>query len=170
MIFTLIGFMGCGKSSVGKSLADALGWDFADSDALIEKGEKMKIPEIFSSLSETGFRKLEYSYISDMVSKYRKEGMNHLIFALGGGAPVYRPTAELISRQTCTIYFKCPVEELIDNLKTDGIENRPLLKGGDLESKVKGLLSKREAVYSECASMTVHPYSLTPEMLKSRLR
>lgn len=169
MIFTLIGFMGCGKSSVGKCLAARLGWDFADSDALIQEGEKTSIPEIFASRGESGFREIEYRYISEEIGRYGP-GSGHLLFSLGGGAPVYGPIYRLISERTFAIYLKCPEEELIDNLIIDGIGNRPMLSGGDLPSKVRSLLSEREPVYSCCARLTVHPYSLTPEMLLAELR
>ena len=70
MIFTLIGFMGCGKSSIGKHIAGKLGCDFADSDSLVEKGEGMTVTEIFSRYGEIGFREIEYRHIDRTVRSY----------------------------------------------------------------------------------------------------
>lgn len=173
MIITLIGFMGCGKSSVGKALAGKLGWDFSDSDSLVELGEQMKIPEIFSNYGEKRFRELEYMYIGKTIDRYdrgtapgKHQGRN-IIFSLGGGAPTYAPTARLIKERTFPIYLKCPVEELIENLRIDGTENRPVLAGHDLETRVRQLVAEREPVYSGCARMVIYPYSITPEIIRS---
>ena len=175
MIFTLIGFMGCGKSSIGKHIAGKLGCDFADSDILVEKGEGMTVTEIFSRYGETGFREIEYRYIDRTVRSYggradwKRDGdgkAKSLIFALGGGAVTYKATATLIKERTFPIYIKCSPEELIANLKEDGTAGRPMLAGYDLETRVRQLLSEREAAYGNCARLIVSPSGLEEAIVK----
>ncbi len=78
--FVLIGFMGCGKSTVGRRLAALTGHRFVDSDDLIVKSQNRSIPEIFADLGEEGFRDIEQSVLQDIV------GVAGIVLSTGGGA------------------------------------------------------------------------------------
>src|SRR5581483_6859709 len=90
----IAGFMGSGKSTVGQSLADRLGWDFADLDGEIERQEKTTIANIFDERGEAEFRKIETAMIDKWVRKIERGSPT--VVALGGGAFVHPGNFELI--------------------------------------------------------------------------
>ena len=101
MILTLEGFMGSGKSSVGRELARRTGWDAYDLDALIVQRAGCSIAEIFRDKGEAWFRQLETSCLEEMIARY--EGSD-LILALGGGAPLLN--ARLLHERTECVYLR----------------------------------------------------------------
>lgn len=163
MVFSLIGFMGCGKSTIGRKLSEETGWPFYDLDSIIAEGESAGIPAIFERCGEAHFRELEYSYLKRFLDIHRQD---NIILSLGGGTVISDKCRELTVRNTFPIYLKCPTDELVENLMIDGVENRPMFKGhDDIRSRVMELMGEREKIYEGCARITVHPYSLTAEML-----
>jgi shikimate kinase len=123
----LVGFMGTGKTSVGKVLARQLGWEFVDLDARIEAREKLTVPEIFRRYGEKGFREREHQALKDLL-----EGLGKtmpVIVALGGGAFVQTENLELLlSAQTPSVFLDTPVEELWERCLEPGEPERPLRK------------------------------------------
>lgn len=163
MVFTLTGFMGCGKSSVGKALAAGCGWEFVDTDKAVEESTGMSVSRIFSEYGEAAFRDMEYRCLSRIVSE--AQGRN-VVVALGGGTVTDPRSRKLVMEKTFCIYLRCPVEELVSNLIEDGMSGRPLLEGcTDLRARVEELMSQRESLYSGCSKMTRHPYSLSSDDL-----
>ncbi len=129
----LIGFMGAGKSSVGRALAEAMGWTFEDLDERIERREQRKVPEIFRELGEAEFRRAEHEALKELLQGVRA-GAERVI-ALGGGAFVQKRNAELVeTREVPTVFLDADVNELWRRCRLqaeqEGIE-RPLL--GSLE-------------------------------------
>lgn len=116
----LIGMPGCGKSTVGKLLAERSGKTFVDADAVIEEQAGMPIPEIFASSGEEGFRAWETKVLSQLGKQSR------LIIATGGGCVTREENYSLL-HQNGTIYW---LQRDIDNLPTEG---RPLSKAGKLQ-------------------------------------
>lgn len=163
MVFALIGFMGCGKSTIGRKLSEETGWPFYDLDTLIEQGEGMDISSLFGQYGEHYFRELEYRYLKEFLNAGKND---NLILALGGGTVTYGKCRELTALHAFAVYLKCPIDELVENLMTDGVENRPMFKGyDDIRSRVIELMGERERIYEGCARITAHPYSLTGDML-----
>ena len=117
----LMGYMGSGKSSIGKKLAKAIGVKFVDLDDFISEKEKLSISEIFDKKGEVYFRKKELEYLKELL-------LNDLpmILSLGGGTPTFFGAIELIKEHSFSIYLKAGVQKLFDNLKLKKSE-RPLI-------------------------------------------
>jgi len=103
----LVGFMGSGKSTVGKELAERLGWDFVDLDKRIESRESRTVAEIFRHLGEPAFRLAETAALCDLTESLQRDS----VVALGGGSFVLEKNRQLI-RQWPTIFLEAPVDEL----------------------------------------------------------
>ena len=99
----LTGFMGCGKTTVGRALADALGWMFADLDQEIEAREKITIAEIFDTHGEAAFRELETAALKDRIRTVQY-GRPQVI-ALGGGAFLNEENFELVSNNGVSVWL-----------------------------------------------------------------
>lgn len=140
----LIGYMGCGKSTVGQRLARAWNCRFADTDALIEEAEGCTVSELFSRKGETYFREKETELLRQLLSK--KERM---VLATGGGLPLRQENVELLHRLGFVIYLRAGEETLLERLSHD--TKRPLLAGGDRREKVHRMLEQRDPVYLAAA-------------------
>ena len=140
----LIGYMGYGKSTVGKKAAKALEYNFLDTDALIEETEKMTISRLFEEKGEAYFREQETKTIRRLL----KEPKGNII-ATGGGLPMTTGNAELLKELGTVIYLKADTETLVKRLRGD--TTRPLLKEGDLRTKIDTMLSVRGPVYEAAA-------------------
>lgn len=120
MLIFILGYMGSGKTTFGKELADRLTYRFYDLDELIEQQEKKSISSIFNELSEEGFRKIE-----------RKILLEHLddqdaVIATGGGTPCFFDNMDLMNQKGITVFLDIEVEEIFERINKD--ENiRPLL-------------------------------------------
>ncbi len=146
----LLGFMGCGKSRVGRILAEQLGWPFLDTDMSIEAESGMTIAEIFESKGEACFRQLEKACVS------RVSRLNSHVIALGGGAVMDPESLKKVRESGVMIMLSYPPEILASRIARD--ENRPLMKGYKPEerlARIKSLLEKREPVY-RTADLVLH--------------
>ena len=117
MMITLTGFMGSGKTTVGRILADALGCLFLDLDDLIVKKAGKTIPEIFAQDGEPAFRQLEARLLRQTVEKYAE---STVVLALGGGAVTTPASATLLHEKTVCIYLRATLETLQQRL-SDGL-------------------------------------------------
>ena len=118
----LVGFMCSGKSTVGRALANELGWCFVDVDAEIEASEQKPIRQIFREAGECAFRDLESATIRQHIT--RIEAGDPCVIALGGGAFVQSRNWELIQNNGVTVWLDCALETIIKRLGND--ETRPL--------------------------------------------
>jgi shikimate kinase len=142
-VVILIGFMGCGKTTLGRKLARALDYDFIDADDALEKAEGMTIPEIFAQRGEAYFRELEHAFIAGL------QQQSNAIVSTGGGMPCFGNNMELLNAAGMTIYLQRPVLELAHRL-THARKQRPLIAGKNREELVRfisELLPVREKYY-----------------------
>jgi len=104
----MVGFMGSGKSTIGRHLARRLGWNFFDTDAEIESGESLKIGQIFAARGEPEFRRIETEIIRHHV-RWIERG-RPAVLALGCGAFVEPPNRELLTDHGISVWLDCPLE------------------------------------------------------------
>ena len=161
--FVLMGFMGAGKTTVGKELAKAMDCEFIDTDERIEMEQGCKISEIFSTEGETAFRDMETDLLKRL--QEQKEGF---VLSIGGGMPVREENRALLRNLGTVVYLKTSKEEIIRRLSGD--TNRPLLQGGALEEKVTSLMNAREQIYIETAHKDILTDGKTPLELVEDLK
>jgi len=150
MTISLTGFMGCGKSSVGRKLSELLCCRFADLDAVIEQRAGKSIPEIFNACGEAGFRRMEKEALESVLSE---EGQS--VLALGGGAVTTPECETLIHGRTLCVYLRTSAEELTARL-TDEAAGRPMLQTPDsLQARIIELMSQRSAIYERTAHLII---------------
>lgn len=120
----LVGFMGCGKTTVGRLLAERLGWAFADLDDDIEGGRGTTISEIFATLGEPEFRRIESEALR---ARVRSIANGHpMVLALGGGAFVQDENYELVQSHGVSVWLDCPLERLAQRVAC--ATHRPLAR------------------------------------------
>ncbi len=145
MVVFLIGYMGCGKSTVGRRLARTLGYDFVDMDSEIEREEGMSVADIFAQKGESYFRAKETEHLERYASGSR------IVVATGGGAPCVGNNMEVMHRGgAVTVYLKMSPAKLVERLGGHGREKRPLIRGmndGELLEFIGRTLPGREEIY-----------------------
>ena len=141
----LCGFMGCGKTTVGKILAARTGRDFIDMDKYIEEKENMTVSQIFEKHGEDYFRDLEHQVCKELSKK------ENLIVATGGGALTYKRNADIIRKNATVLFISVPIEIIADRLKND--TTRPLLQREDRQQAMKELYDKRMPLYKDAATV-----------------
>lgn len=144
----LIGFMGSGKTSVGRQLADRMGYLFKDTDEMISAKENMDIQGIFHSYGEEYFRGLETSLLETIM-----DNIDRTVLATGGGIPIRDRNVKLLHIMGHVIYLRTSRSTIVDRLSGD--TSRPLLKGKNLSTKVESLLSSRASIYERAADIII---------------
>lgn len=135
----LVGFMGCGKSTVGPRLAQKLGLPFVDTDRVVEKTVGASIPEIFDRQGEQAFRDLESAALRATVSESPR------VIATGGGLPVRDENWQLLERFTVPIWLRVSWPDLAERLRLD--TDRPLLRDDPGLTRAQSLYVERERLY-----------------------
>lgn len=133
----LCGFMGCGKSTVGVSLAKKLGKKYIDLDSYIEEQEKMKISEIFDKYGEEYFRKKESHALSELKSA-------NAVIATGGGALLFEENGKTAKASGLVIFIDAPFEQCYDRIKDD--KKRPIAYNSTKE-QLKDRFNYRRPLY-----------------------
>jgi shikimate kinase len=136
----IVGFMGAGKSTVGRALARRLGWRFADLDEDIAAHEQMSVPEIFEKRGEAEFRKVEQAALQRRISDVSR-GVPWVI-AVGGGCYAQAENLDLMQNHGVTIWLDAPLDML--RARVGGAFNRPLARDPVLFEK---LFDQRRPVY-----------------------
>ncbi len=160
MLITLTGFMGSGKTSVGRIVADALGCPFMDLDDVIVKKAGRSIPAIFEADGEKGFRRLEKQALEQTVGKYAE---STAVLALGGGTVTVPGAIGLLQGKTLCIYLQADEETLRAHLEGQK-DGRPLA-GEGWEQR----LADRLPLYEKAAHVTVDTVGLTPEEIADEI-
>ncbi len=146
----LIGFMGCGKSTIGKQLASKLNYNFIDLDNFIEQENNLSINEIFENKGENEFRKIETNALKKIVS------IPNSIVSCGGGTPCYYGNVDLMLNNGTVIYVKMSAKMLVNRL-INAKNQRPLIQNKNKEELleyVSAKLTEREIFYQK-ANYTV---------------
>ena len=146
-IVFMVGPMGSGKSTVGRHLAQLLGYDFIDSDAEIEARAGADIPWIFDVEGEAGFRRRETAVLLDLGTQ------KHVVIATGGGAILAEHNRQVIAESGVVVFLNVSVAQQLK--RTGSGEGRPLLQTGDREVTLKQLMAEREPLYSALADVTI---------------
>ncbi len=143
----LVGMMGAGKTTVGKSLASYLNKTFIDSDHEIQKRTGVKISVIFEIEGEAGFRKREAEMLRELLK------INNIVLATGGGVILNKENRELLKQNGTIVYLQTTVNDLWH--RTRHSKNRPLLQTLDLQAKLAELYDQRDPIYRETAHVIV---------------
>lgn len=149
----LIGFMGAGKTSVGKELAELLGCSLYDTDQETERQAGLTISEIFHLQGEECFRRMETDTLRELLKKTGQDG-EYTVISAGGGLALKEENQKLLEENAVCIYLKTSPEQVL--LRLQGDTTRPLLQGGNVREKVEGLLSARGPVYEKTADITIN--------------
>lgn len=143
----LIGFMGCGKTRIGRELAHKLKLPFVDVDKEIVEKEGMPIADIFDDKGEAFFRELETEMFKTLVAKKEQS-----VISAGGGLPIQENNQKYL--ENCeVVYLTATVDVLAKRLSGD--KKRPILKGGNLREKITTLKAKRDPIYERVSDITV---------------
>lgn len=143
----LCGFMGCGKSTVGKNLAKKSGRKFIDMDSYIEEKEGFTVSQIFEKFGEAHFRDLEHQACIELSKK------NNLVIASGGGAFTFERNVEVFKGKDTIVLIDVPLEIIKQRLKNN--KTRPLLQRPDKDIVMKQLYEKRFPLYKKAANIIV---------------
>ncbi len=142
-----MGFMGAGKSTIGKELALSLSYSFLDTDEMIEKKEGREISQIFLQEGEKAFRDMETTLLKELGN------IDKMVISLGGGMPIREENQKLMNALGLVVYLRTRKNTIIKRLEGD--RKRPLLKGENIEEKVGNLMKEREPIYEKAACIFV---------------
>ncbi len=141
MNVVLVGFMGSGKTAVGRRVAHRLGYTFLDTDHFIEDQVGCTIAALFEQQGEPYFRELETRLVGQL------HNLNNHVIATGGGLPVSPGNSERLRAVGRTVFLNADPEEILVRLERD--TRRPKLKGGELRETVRRLLEERTPIYAQ---------------------
>jgi shikimate kinase len=150
----LCGFMATGKSSVGKQLAQLVGYDFVDMDASIEAEEGISIPQIFAQQGEAAFRALESKMVERISNRQR------CVIATGGGTIVNPLNLAKLKSCGALVNLYADIDTIL--ARAGSGEDRPMLQQGDRRERIRSLMEQRAPAYAQ-ADLTVDTSSLTVE-------
>ncbi|MCU0228922.1 MAG: shikimate kinase [Bryobacterales bacterium] len=151
----LLGFMGSGKSTIGRKLAEGLGWDFYDLDDDIERQAGRPIAEIFSSDGEDEFRRMEREALDERVRMV--QAGHAMVLALGGGACLNPPCLERLKNNGVTVFLDCDFSVLAQRVAQ--FQHRPLAKDPE---RFRALYDQRRPLYLQ-AEYTVNTGNCSEE-------
>jgi shikimate kinase len=155
-VIFLTGFMGAGKTSVGRQLAERLGVSVVDTDEMIEQKVGKSINEIFAEEGEAVFRKYERELLQTLP-------LENIVITTGGGMVIQKENRDWMKQHGIVIYLHCEPEEILRRLASD--ETRPLLKQRNKQEQIKRLLTERLPYYQE-AHFTINTTNKTiPEIV-----
>ena len=163
----MTGFMGTGKTAVGRVLAEKLGRDFIELDALIEKKAGKSIPEIFQQDGETGFRELEIEAAREVADK------KNTVVACGGGIVLNKINIDRLRKEYVIVYLTASPGVILKRTSDDK-DGRPLLAVDDRAAQIRELMRYRRPFYERAADIRINTSKLNidsvAEMIIRKLR
>lgn len=158
-IITLIGYRGCGKSTVGPLVASLLNCDCVDSDDVVEQQAGRSIADIFATDGEAEFRRLESKVLAELVTQ------SPLVIAAGGGAILKEENRTLLRNAGTVIWLTAPANVLASRITSDEstADRRPSLTGKSVADEVAEVLSARQTFYSDAAHHSLNVEDASPE-------
>lgn len=161
MNIALVGMMGCGKSTIGKLLAEKLNLTFIDTDILIVKKENRSINDIFADSGENYFRGIETSILKNTLVG------NNQIISTGGGIIKKEENIKLLKENSIVIYLEADDKTLYERVKNN--KERPLLNVDDMQEKITNLLNERVEKYRQAhhtiSTTNKEPNEITNEII-----
>ena len=158
----LIGFMGAGKTAVGKALAKKLNKEFIELDALIKQKAGKSIPEIFQQDGEVAFRELEIE-----VTKEVARGKN-LVIACGGGIVLNKINIDRLRKESVIVYLTASPQVILKRT-SDAREERPLLNVPDKAAEIRELLRFRKPFYERAADIKINTSKLDTASISEQI-
>lgn len=146
MLF-LVGYMGCGKSTLGKKLARRLGGPFVDTDSLVEEREGASVADVFRYEGEQRFREVERAVLDEVIAAGEAA-----VVSTGGGLPVWSDNMACMNAAGCTVYLRRSAQEIAGRLSPYGRRKRPRLRDLDDEQLVAFMerdMATREPYYGQ---------------------
>jgi len=158
----LIGFMGTGKSAIGKALAEKLGWRFVEVDQLVEEMAGKTIPEIFQQDGEIGFREMEIE-----ATRRVAQGTEQVI-SCGGGIVLNRINTDRLKKTSRMVYLIASPRTILRRTSRDSTE-RPLLDVPDPAQRIRELLKSRRPFYEQTADIIIDTSKLSSEAVADQI-
>ncbi|SFM61249.1 shikimate kinase AroK [Marinobacter zhejiangensis] len=153
----LVGPMGAGKSTIGRLLARELGYQFLDSDRLIEERCGANIPWIFDVEGEDGFRQRETAMLAELAET------QGTVVATGGGAVMKSENHAYLRKDAKIVYLRTSIEQQVERTRKD--RNRPLLQNDDPEAVLRNLFAVRDPIYRQLADIVMHTDRKSPRLV-----
>lgn len=144
----LIGYMGCGKTTLGKKLSFRKRLALLDTDKMIEQRQKKTISEIFDEEGETAFRMMETECLKE-IGNYS----DRYVISVGGGLPLKEENRRLLKELGCVFYLRARPDTIFGRLKND--TTRPLLRGDNPADRIKEMIEGRDPLYRAAADVIV---------------
>lgn len=168
----LVGMMGAGKSTVGRLLAERLGWPFLDLDSLIEAEAGMPIPALFASAGEAAFRDREEDLLAQIAGGWRPAGVGahqQVVVATGGGAVLREVNRERMRVTGLVIWLEADPALLVQRTVAEGVAKRPLLSDADPGNRLTELLAQRAPLYGQAAHRQIQTSGRPPEAVAAEI-
>lgn len=162
--YVLIGFMGAGKTTIGRVLSRRLRLDFKDTDALIESKTGYTISDIFAKYGEDHFRELETEIIAQLA-----ESLSNTVLSAGGGLPINKNNHSYLKKIGKVVYLRVSSETVRRRLQND--TTRPLLRGSaaEVNERIEHLLKERDPIYKALADKVIQVDALSVAEIVSRI-
>lgn len=146
----LVGFMGCGKSTVGREIGMQLNYPLVDTDCLIVESVGMSVAEIFSKHGEAYFRDLETNLLSQILAS----DCSQQIISTGGGLPVREQNRKMLKKLGYVVWLKGSVDTVLE--RTGKSKHRPLINEPNPKEKIQRMLAERDPIYEAVADIAIN--------------
>jgi shikimate kinase len=157
----LVGPMGSGKTTIGRTLAGILNFKFFDLDSEIEKRCGANIPWIFDVEGENGFRERESRILEELSSS------TGMVLATGGGAVIRKKNREILKKNGYVVYLNAPIERLVERTSHD--HNRPLLQVENPREAIEKMILERESFYQDVANFVLITDKKRPRLVANEI-